>query len=259
MIGRHTLAELAVSHGCSERTVRRRLALVADSFSPVFPDEAVVIADTTYFGRGFGVMIFQDAHTGASLHRMYVSNETNALYRMGLEHIRSCGTDIKAVVCDGHTGLLSSIKECPVQMCQFHMLQIVRRKLTNSPRLGCGQELLGLCRRMFGMSRLEFSAGFDGWCARWDKFLSERTVLANGATAYTHRRLRSARRSVKAHLPWLFTYEDFPSFGIPNTTNKLEGVNSRLKRMLREHNGMNATNRKKVIDALLNSFGNRQH
>jgi len=112
----------------SERTVRRRLAHVADSFTPSTPNSAVAIVDTTYFGRGFGVMLFQDAHTGAVLQRQYVSSETNAAYREGLDVIRSRGTVIKAVVCDGHTGLLASITECPVQMCQFHMFQIVRRK-----------------------------------------------------------------------------------------------------------------------------------
>lgn len=257
--GRRTVAELALAHRLSERTVRRRLALVAESFVPYIPKEAVVIADTTYFGRGFGVMIFLDAKSGAVLHRMYVRNETNDLYRHGMELIRSRGTEIKAFVCDGRTGLLASITECPVQMCQFHMLQIVRRKLTNSPRLTCGRELLGLCRHMFTMGRKEFLAGFDGWCSRWDKFLPERTKLVSGKTTYTHRRLRSARKSIKAHLGWLFTSEDFPSLGIPPTTNQIEGVNSRLKKVLRAHNGMSETNRKKVIDAFLNTLKNDRH
>jgi len=254
--GRRTIAELASLYGCSERTVRRRLAHVADSFTPSTPNSAVVIVDTTYFGRGFGVMLFQDAHTGAVLQRQYVSSETNAAYREGLDAIRSRGTVIKAVVCDGHTGLLASITECPVQMCQFHMFQIVRRKLTGRPRLECGRELLSLCRGLFNMGKSEFTHKFDGWCSRWDKFLAERTTLATGGTTYTHRRLRSARKSIKSHLRWLFTYEDYPTLGIPNTTNKIEGLNSRLKKVLRAHNGMSETNRKKVIDAFLNSLQN---
>lgn len=64
------------------------------------------------------------------------------LYRSGLELICSRGTEIKAFVCDGHAGLLASITECSVQMCLFHMLQIVRCKLTSNPRLICGRELL---------------------------------------------------------------------------------------------------------------------
>jgi len=106
------------------------------------------------------------------------------------------------------------------------------------------------------MGKSEFTHRFDDWCIRWDKFLAERTTLATGGTTYTHRRLRSARKSIKAHLRWLFTYEDYPALGIPNTTNKIEGLNSRLKKVLRAHNGMNETNRKKVIDAFLNSLRN---
>lgn len=252
--GRRTLVELAESHGCSERTVRRRLARVADSFTPVTPRASVVITDTTYFGRGFGVMVFLDARTGAVLHRQYVGNETNAMYKEGLEVIRSRGTEIKAVVCDGRTGLLASIVECPAQMCQFHMYQIVKRKLTGNPRMECGIELLRLSHGMFRMNRAEFCGEFESWCARWEKFLAEKTVLGSGKTVYTHRRLRSARKSIKTHLPWLFTYEDYPFLGIPNTTNRMEGVNSQLKKITRAHNGMNVANKKKVIDAFLNSL-----
>lgn len=81
--GRRTLVELATSNKCSERTTRRRLSLVADHFVSTFPDHAVVIVDTTCFGRSFGVMLFLDAHTGIVLHRKYVKSETNALYSDG--------------------------------------------------------------------------------------------------------------------------------------------------------------------------------
>ena len=250
--GRRTLGELAAFNGCSERTVRRRLALVVDEFTPCFPSNAVIIIDTTYFGRDFGVMLFLNASSGVVLHRKFVRNETNTLYHEGLDFLSSNGTHISAVVCDGRTGLLSSFAECPAQMCQFHQLQIVRRLLTSNPRLIAGRELLTLCVKMKSMGKAVFSAEFDEWCEKWRKFLSERTLLVSGKTTYTHRKLRSARKSIMSHLKWLFTYEDYPELGIPCTTNKLEGVNSLMKRLLANHNGLNERNKKKFIDAFLN-------
>ena len=137
-------------------------------------------------------------------------------------------------------------------MCQFHQLQIVRRLLTNNPHLPAGIELLALMRGMFSIGKEEFTSGFDKWCDEWKEFLDERTLLISGKTTYTHRRLRSARRSVKTHLKWLYTYEEYPELEIPNTTNLLEGFNSQLKRALRNHNGMKEVNKKKFIDGFLN-------
>lgn len=65
---KRTVKELSVMHKCSERTIRRKLKLVAESFNPSFPKEATVIIDTTYFSRTFGVMLFQDATSGKILY-----------------------------------------------------------------------------------------------------------------------------------------------------------------------------------------------
>ena len=194
-------------------------------------------------------MLFQDASSGKILYRKFVKNETNRDYLDGLRYIVERGTMIKAVVCDGHIGLLQAISFCPVQMCQFHQFQIVRRLLTNNPHLPAGVELLALMRRMFSMRKEEFITAFD----KWKKFLNERTLLISGKTTYTHRRLRTARRSIKTHLPWIYTCEEYPDMQIPNTTNLLEGFNSQLKRALHNHNGLNEANRKKFIDGFINT------
>ncbi len=83
-------------------------------------------------------MLFQDASSGKILYRKFVKNEINRDYLDGLRYIAERGTIIKAVVCDGHIGLLQSIHFCPVQMYQFHQFQIDRRLLTNNPHLPAG-------------------------------------------------------------------------------------------------------------------------
>ena len=105
-----------------------------------------------------------------------------------------------AVVCDGHTGLLQAITFCPVQMCQFHQLQTIKRLLTNNPHLPAGIELLALARKMFTIGKEQFLMEFGKWCVRWEEFLNERTTLISGNITYTHRRLRTAKRSLRTHL-----------------------------------------------------------
>lgn len=210
-----TISDLSTLYKCSERTIRRRLSLVVDSFTATYPKSAVIILDTTYFSRTSGVMLFQDASSGKILYRKFVKNETNRDYLDGLRYIAERGTVIKAVVCDGHVGLLQAISFCPVQMYQFHQFQIVRRLLTNNPHLPAGVELLALMRRMFSMRKEEFITAFDKWCDKWKEFLNERTLLISGKT--THRRLRTARRSIKTHLPWLYTCEEYPDMQIQQT------------------------------------------
>ena len=139
---------------------------MVDSFTTTYPKSAVIILDTTYFSRTFGVMLFLDASSGKILYRKFVKNETNRDYLDGLRYIAERGTIIKAVVCDGHMGLLQSIHFCPVQMCQFHQFQIVRRLLTNNPHLPAAGELLALIRRMFSLRKDGVITAFMKWCEK---------------------------------------------------------------------------------------------
>ena len=63
----------------------------------------------------------------------------------------------------------------------------------------------------------------------------------------------NGKTSIKTHLPWIYTCEEYPDMQIPNTTNLLEGFNSQLKRALHNHNGLNEANKKKFIDGFINT------
>ena len=64
-------------------------------------------------------MLFQDASSGKILYRKFVKNETNRDYLDGLRYIAERGTIIKAMVCDGHMGLLQSIHFVPYKCVNF--------------------------------------------------------------------------------------------------------------------------------------------
>lgn len=208
--------------------------------------------DTTYWGRNFGVMLFKDSLTKENLLKYYVKHETNALYITGVNELKSLGFQISAIVCDGRKGLIQSFKDVPVQMCQFHQSAIIRRYLTKKPKLKAAQELMEVVDLMKQTDKESFVGALQLWFEKWEDFLNERsTNTVTNKTFYTHKRLRSAYRSLKNNLPWLFTWYDYIELKIPNTTNAIDGHFADLKNKLRNHNGLFKQRKMKFIDEFL--------
>jgi len=208
--------------------------------------------DTTYFGHKFGVMLFKDAVTKDNLLKYYVKSETNYQYKLGIKELQSQGFIIKAIVCDGRRGLINSFGKVPVQMCQFHQAAIVRRYITKNPRIPAAIELKEITALMKWTDKESFIGALDLWYSKWKPFINERTINEEtGKSFYTHKRLRSAYRSLKTNLPWLFTWYDYFELQIPNTTNAIDGHFANLKNKLRNHNGLSIERKKKFIDEFL--------
>jgi len=91
-------------------------------------------------------------------------------------------------------------------MCQFHQSAIIRRYLTKKPKLKAAQDLKEVVDLLKQTDKESFIGALDLWFERWQPFLNQRTTnpLTN-KSFYTHKRLRSAYRSLKNNLPWLFT------------------------------------------------------
>lgn len=208
--------------------------------------------DTTYWGTCFGVMLFKDAITNENILKYYVKTETNALYKQGIEQLKSTGFIIIGIVCDGRKGLINSFKGIPVQMCQFHQAAIIRRYITKNPRMTAAIELKEITALMKQTDKESFEGALNEWYIKWRSFLNKRTVNEEtGKSFYTHKRLRSAYRSLKTNLKWLFTWYDYIDLGIPNTTGAIEGHFADLKNKLRNHNGLSIERKKKFIDEFL--------
>ena len=244
--------QLSKKYNCSTRTIQRKI----DSHKPIIPAKysrvVVVLMDTTYWGRSFGVMLFKDALTKENLLKYYVRNETNFLYKKGVEELISKGYKVIAIVSDGRKGLIQSFGSIPVQMCQFHQVAIIRRYITKNPKLPASIELKKLVAMMKLTDRESFEGALNDWFTKWEDFLNERTInVETGRSYYTHKRLRSAYRSLKSNLPWLFTWYDHIELNIPNTTNAIDGHFADLKNKLRNHNGLSLDRKMKFIDAFL--------
>lgn len=247
--GKQTLSQLAFRYGCSERTIRRRLDRVAVDTSVAQPRGIVLLMDTTYWKRGSGVMLFKDGLTNDDLLWYHVRSETNALYVKGVGELVSMGFIILGIVCDGRRGLIQSFGGTPVQMCQFHQVAVIRKYLTKNPKLPAAIELKAIAAMMKQTDRESFEGALDDWHLRWKTFIDKRSTNAlTGKTFYTHKRLRSAHRSLSSNRKWLFTWYDHAGLGIPNTTNAIDGHFSDLKNKLRNHNGLSQTRKRKFID-----------
>lgn len=209
----------------------------------------VLLVDTTYLGRNFGVMVIMESGTGRILWYKYVLHERIKDYLEGIEYVRSRGYAILGVVCDGLKGLIQSLVDYPVQMCQFHQAAIGRRLLTLRPKLEPGRELKAIYKALCYSEKATFVALLDQWEAKWKNFLKERAIdPQTGKKRYIHRKLRSAHLSLRRAMEHLFVYLDNSTIGMPNTNNQIEGTFTALKNRLRNHNGLTKENRKRFID-----------
>lgn len=244
--------QLAEKHRCSVKTIQRRLDKIRVLKPQKEAKRVIVLMDTTYWKRGFGVMLFKDSITGENLLKYYVKYETIALYKEGIETLKTQGFEVLAIVCDGRKGLFNAFKNTPVQMCQFHQVAIIRRYLTKKPKLKASQELMELVNILKNTDKGSFTGGLNFWYERWKDFLNERTInIETQKSHYTHKKLRSAYRSLQNNLPYLFTWYDYFELKIPNTTNAIDGHFSDLKKKIRCHNGMNEKRKKRFIDEFL--------
>lgn len=197
-------------------------------------------------------MIFRDHYAGKNVYWQYVRSETVELYKQGIQLLKIRGWKIKGIVCDGKKGLFKAFEDIPVQMCHFHQSAIIRRYLTQNPRSVPNVELRELSLQLKDIDKESRIFLLEQWHEKWGDYLEEKTVNpATGKWHYTHKRLRSAFRSMKTNTPYLFAFEDHPELMIPNTTNPLEGIFSELKTKLRNHSGIKDGMKMKLTDLFL--------
>ena len=168
-------------------------------------------------------------------------------YQDAVTNIENRGYKIDGIIIDGLQTLFTIFSSYKIQMCQFHMKQIVKRYLTLNPRLLASRALNDIMKNLTSKQKSDFMKEYATWKEKWKETLDKRSQLKNGKTRYRHRRLRSAVRSIDFYLPYLFTYQENGCEGMPNTNNKLEGTFTDLKKNLNNHSGMNAENRKRFI------------
>jgi hypothetical protein len=235
--------------------VRKQLDTIVVPAPEIVPQSTVVIADTTFWGRHYGVCVFRSSELKKNIWWHEVASELMAHYYYAKKILEERGWSFTAAVVDGRKGLFNVFKGIPVQMCQFHQIKIVIRYITTRPKTEAGKELLALIRTLTKTTEAEFTLVLTAWHTKWESFINEMTVstfISGTTTSYhTHKGVYSAYHSLKRNLPYLFTYQKYPELHIPNTTNDLDGSFSALKKKLAAHHGLRKDRRYKVISKLL--------
>lgn len=249
---RQTVKQLAKEYKKSVKWVRQQLDSVVVKKPFIRPCDVVVVADMTFVKRTFGVAVIRSPHLKKNLVWINATKETALVYHELKWQLGKKGFEIQAAVIDGKPGLIEVFWMVPIQMCHFHQIAIMTRYLTTKPKLLAGQTLRRIALKIPRSYEDEMKRLLDDWYKTWGDFLKEKTF--NPVTKrwfYTHKRLRSAYRSITGNLPRLYTYQKYPELNIPNTTNSLDGTFSHVKDMLRIHRGLKKDRKLKLIDEIL--------
>ena len=257
---KQTISELSGRYGMSVSTIKRRLQGIRREWvQPSLSGEGFVHLDVTYWGRSFGVLLALDSQTGIPLYMAFVRSETVKDYVDAVSSMEERDYSIRGLIIDGKQSLFRTFSEYRVQMCQFHMQQIVRRYLTLSPRMLASRELKELVGRLHKADEADFKRDYQEWKEKWKDTIGHKSLHKDGKMHYTHQRLRAAMNSLNFYLPYLFTYQREDCKGMPNTNNKIEGTFTDLKKNLNNHSGLTQENRKRFISgfflALAESLG----
>lgn len=189
---------------------------------------------------------------GYNLHWRFIETETIAEVSAGLDILDKLGYKIKSATIDGRKGIIKLFETrypgLPIQLCQFHQAQIIRRYTTNNPKTECGIKLKAIMQCLTEVDYIEFQDLINNLKEEYYDFLKERNE--NGE--FMHRRLRSAFRSLKSNMTYLFTYKNHPELSIPNTTNSCDGSFAHWKQKVKIHRGLSRQRRNKMISFLLN-------
>jgi len=249
---RQTLKNLSRSYKRSIKWVRLHLAKAQVVYRSVVPQPIIAAADATFFKRQLGIIVFRVPKLKRNIYWKEISYEAISCYSDARTYLEQQGFKFKAIVLDGRPGVRAVFNDIPVQMCQFHQKQIINRYLTTRPKLQASIELRSIVQSLCQLKENEFTNRLNNWYEKWTIFLKEKTF--NPETRkwfYTHRRIRSAYRSLNKNLPYIFTYQKYPKLDIPNTTNSLDGSFTHLKGLVRVHRGITQRLKRKIIDEIL--------
>ena len=242
----------------STRHERKTIEKILDTYTiekkSHIPRAIHLVVDATYFGSrkdgtGWGVLLFRDADKKENLWWKYLDHESAYDYLEGRRFLEITGYTILSVTCDGFSGNIPVFKGIPLQMCHFHMKQIVVRNVTLNPKTEAGKVIFAVVQTLTYSQQEDFARRLREYHVKYVSFLNEKTYHPEGGWSYTHDGVRKAYFSLVNWYPYLFTY--LQDKQIPNTTNTCDGHFSHIKDIVRIHRGLSKEFKKKVLDSIL--------
>ena len=244
---KQTYNELSIKHWLSTRSIQRYLDSYQWEYEIINPQEIILLVDTTYFGDWW-LMVFKDAITTDILLMKIVDYETNEQYSNWILELINQWWRILAMVVDGRKWLLNKERWFPVQLCNFHQQQVVRRLISNNPKTQAGKDLKRINNVLHQTDRESFELWLSEWYEKHKQFVEERWIDTRWKKYYIHKKLRSAYYSLVRNSKYLFVYQNYYDIiVIPNTTNGLEWVFSHVKYKVNLHRWLRIDRKKKLV------------
>ena len=253
--GKQTYKQLANKYQCSIRTIQRYVLNAPKTIlNPPENNTLNLLIDSSFWGREFGVLVLMDSLSKKVVYHQIIKSEKDVYYFIAINKLREKGYKIQSITCDGRRGLLKNELNIPTQLCQFHQVAIVIRKLTRNPKSEAGKALKILTKTLKTSTKSEFYVSLHKWYLKHKAYLEERSEKPNdkGKYPYKHRNLRSAYLSLKRNQDYLFCFEKHPELKIEKTNNRLESLFGELKQKLSAHHGLTKYHKILFIKDFLN-------
>jgi len=209
---KQTLKQLAEKYKRSIRWVQKQLDLAPTDRIRREPQKIIAVTDTTYFGRGYGVLVIRCPRLRKNLHFHEVVSEAPSEYLKARQELEGRGYVIEGAVIDGKRGVSAVFSDLPVQLCQFHQVSIMRRYLTLRPKLLAGKELRALALSLTTSTEKIFCELLDLWYQKWRTFLQEKTYDQDGIHwRHTHKKSGQPIEALKRTYPTCLHGKNIPN------------------------------------------------
>lgn len=252
--GKQTYEQLWVNNWCSRKTIQRvfdQHIEVEEIFynEKLVPRPSYFVTDVSRFGKKLAVLMIKSCCYKKVIYAKVIDAECVEEYAIGMDFIEQKWRKILGVTSDGFKWLRQLFSCYVYQFCQFHQLKLITMYLTRKPALEQGRELRKIALDLKNSNYYETELRLDIRLAKhWD-FLKEKSYSDTGKWWYTHKRLRSAYRSLRNNLSVLFTYQDH--LWMYNTTNMLEWYFRPLKAKIWVHCWLSRDRKIKLLFKLL--------
>ncbi len=253
---KQTYKELSKDYQKDPKTLRKYF----DRHEPatgeiIVPSKPInLVMDATFFSRKDGVIIARAE--SKNLYWKYIETEKIQHYKETVSFLEKAGCTFLSFTIDGRRGVRQMLEKTyshiPIQYCIFHQIKTIHRYISRRPKLEAGKELREIVLTLSKAKKKDFIKTLSKWHGKWKEFLKEKST--NSYTKrwhYTHKRLRSAYRSLERNLPYLFTFQNYPKRNIPTTTNSCDGSFTHWKNKVKLHRGMKKHRRNKMINYFL--------
>ena len=156
---KQTISDLAKKYKRSKKWIRQQLdqVQIKTSNNSIKSQSIIIIADTTFFGRNYGITVLREPNLKKNLYWDEIINENADAYWKSRTELEKQGFVIQAVVVDGKRCLKSVFLDLPIQMCHFHQVAIVTRYLTRRSKLEAGKELRKITLLLTKSNEKEFT------------------------------------------------------------------------------------------------------